>query len=207
MSTHQQTIERIVLLNIKPDVDKTKVTNIIDEINGLASLDLIVHLSVGKLLRSTSSSLNFSHIIHSHYKSTDDLQAFNHHPEHLRVGKNMQEIVDDSMLVDCVSGYISHDLLTPGYVMRVMLLKLKEGLDENEKDKLMVGVKSLFKTDEPTTVSENLSPETGKGYSIAMIVVFPSLEAIDSDAELENLYNSKLNELIDDKIVVDYVAP
>ncbi|KAK1428570.1 hypothetical protein QVD17_17408 [Tagetes erecta] len=207
MSTHHQTIEHIALVNIKPDVDSTKVTKVIDEINGLASLDLTIHLSAGKLLRSTCTSLNFSHIVHCRFKSTDDLQAYNHHPEHLHVAKKLQEIVDDFMVVDCVSGSIRHDLLTPGYVMRVTLLKLKEGLDENEKDKLKVGVKNLFKTDEHTSISENLCHEMGKGYSIAIIVVFPGLEAIDSDVELENLYNSKVNEFIDDKIVVDYVAP
>ncbi|KAK1428572.1 hypothetical protein QVD17_17410 [Tagetes erecta] len=206
MSTHHQTIEHIVLLNVKPDVDATKAAAIIDEINGLASLGLTIHLSVGKLLRSTSTSLNFSHIVHGRFKSTDDLQAYNHHPEHMRVAGILHPIVDDFVVVDWVSNSIC-DSLTPGYVMCVTLLKLKDGLDENEKSKLVEEVKSLFKTSEQVSIGENFSREMGKGYSIAMSVVFPDLDTLGLDVVSKNLHESKVKEFIDSEVVVDYVAP
>ncbi|MFS7919298.1 putative stress responsive alpha-beta barrel [Helianthus anomalus] len=126
MSAHQQIVEHIVLLSVKPDIDYTKVEN------------------VGKILQSTSTSPNFSHIIHCRFRSTDDLQTYNQHPKHLSVLKNTQPLLDDFIVVDFLSNR-SCDSLKPGSAMRVTLLKLKEDLVEHEKGKLVEELKSQFK--------------------------------------------------------------
>ncbi|KAJ0712903.1 putative stress responsive alpha-beta barrel [Helianthus annuus] len=144
MSAHQQIVEHIVLLSVKPDIDYTKVENMINEVNGLISLNFKLHLSVGKILQSTSTSPNFSHIIHCRFRSTDDLQTYNQHPEHLSVLKNTQPLLDDFIVVDFLSNR-SCDSLKPGSAMRVTLLKLKEDLVEHGKGKLVEELKSQFK--------------------------------------------------------------
>ncbi|KAI3711526.1 hypothetical protein L1987_70064 [Smallanthus sonchifolius] len=210
MSAHHQTIiEHIVLLNVKPDIDSTKVATMMDEINGLASLGLTIHLSAGKLLSSTSTSLNFSHIAHCRFTSTDDLHAYNHHPEHLRVAGDVQLLIDEFVVVDWISNDISESLKL-GCVMRVTLLKFNYDLVENDKDKfveVMEGVKHQFKTTQRLSLGENFSHEMAKGHSIAMIAVFPDLESFDSDSELANLHKSNVKDFLESAVVVDYVVP
>ncbi|KAJ0673472.1 putative stress-response A/B barrel domain-containing protein HS1/DABB1 [Helianthus annuus] len=203
MSAHHQIVEHIVLLSVKPDADSTKVETMINEVNGLISLNFTLHLSVGKILRSTSTSPNFSHIIHCRYRSTDDLQAYNQHPEHLSVLKNTQPLLDDFIVVDFLSDG-SRDSLKPGSAMRVTLLKLKEDLVEHEKGKLVEELKGRFKRTDDISVGESLPNEMSKGYSIGVIVVYPDLEAIGSDADL---YKSKVQDYIESEMVVDYVVP
>ncbi|KAJ0487981.1 putative stress responsive alpha-beta barrel [Helianthus annuus] len=203
MSADHHIVEHIVLLSFKPDVDSTKVETMINEVNALASLNFTLHLSVGKIIRCTSTSPNFSHIVHCRFRSTDDLQAYNQHPEHLRVLKNAQPLLDDFIVVDFLSDG-GCDSLKPGSVMRVTLLKLKENLVEHDKGKLVEELKSQFKRTDDISVGESLANEMSKGYSIGVIAFYPDLEAIDSDAAL---HESEVKDLIESEIVVDYVVP
>uniref|UniRef100_A0A251SYL2 Putative dimeric alpha-beta barrel n=1 Tax=Helianthus annuus TaxID=4232 RepID=A0A251SYL2_HELAN len=130
-------------------------------------------------------------------------KTYNQHPEHLSVLKNTQPLLDDFMVVDFLSDG-SRDSLKPGSAMRVTLLKLKEDLVEHEKGKLVEELKGQFKRTEEISVGESLPNEMSKGYSIGVIVVYPDLEAIDSDAEL---HKSKVKDFIESEMVVDYVVP
>ncbi|GKB90541.1 stress-response A/B barrel domain-containing protein UP3-like protein [Tanacetum coccineum] len=58
----------------------------VNGLNNLASLNLPVHVSAGKLLRSQSSApLTFTYMLHTRYRSMDDLRKYRVHPEHLRL--------------------------------------------------------------------------------------------------------------------------
>ncbi|XP_071742154.1 stress-response A/B barrel domain-containing protein UP3-like [Rutidosis leptorrhynchoides] len=213
MSAQQQIVEHVVLFKVKPDVDSSKVDAMVNGLNGLTSLDLTVHLSAGHLLRSRSSSLTFTHMLHSRYRSKDDLREYAAHPEHVRVvTENIKPIIDDIMAVD----WISNDASVPpkpGSAMRVTFLKLKENLGENEKTRVLEvigGIKNQFKSIEELSVGENFSHDRAKGYTIASIAVLPGpaeLEALDSNTELVKLEKEKVKDLLDSVLVVDYVNP
>ncbi|XP_071717239.1 stress-response A/B barrel domain-containing protein UP3-like [Rutidosis leptorrhynchoides] len=209
MSAQQQIVEHVVLIKVKPDVESSKVAAMINGLNALTSLNLTVHLSAGKLLRSRSSSLTFTHILHSRYRSKDHLREYATHPEHVRVvTENIRPIVDDTMAVDWISNGASASLKT-GSAMRVTFLKLKENLGEIEKArvlKVIGGIKNQFKSIEELSFGENFSHDRAKGYTIASIAVLPGpaeLESLDLNAELVNLEMEKVIE----GVVVDYVIP
>ncbi|GJZ89938.1 stress-response A/B barrel domain-containing protein UP3-like protein [Tanacetum coccineum] len=86
-------IEHVVLYKVKPDADSRKVAAMVNGLNNLTSLNLTVHFTAGKLLRSQSS---FTHLLYTRYRSMDDLRKYRDHPEHLRMRmKTMRHIVDD----------------------------------------------------------------------------------------------------------------
>ncbi|KAL8237781.1 hypothetical protein R6Q59_018862 [Mikania micrantha] len=199
MSAHHQIIEHIVLLHVKPDVDPTKVAAMIDKSNGLARLT--AYLSVGKLV---GCSHNFTHMLHSRYRSKDDLQAYYKNPEHLHVvAEYIQPVVDDVLIVDWVSSEGFSKSPKPRSAMRVRLLKLKKDLVEHG---LVERIVSEFKSCEDVSVGENFSHDLAQGYSIGMIHVFPDLEAVASDSDHKKLHESKVTDFIEKEIVVDYVV-
>nr|XP_043636765.1 stress-response A/B barrel domain-containing protein UP3 [Erigeron canadensis] len=208
-------VEHVVLFKVKPDVDSSKVAAMVNGLNGLTSLDLTVHLSAGQLLRSRSSALTFTHILHSRYKSKEDLRTYGGHPEHVRVvTENIKPIIDDIMAVDWISNSAVSPI-KPGSAMRVSFLKLKENLGENEKNEVLDvigGIKNEFKSIQELSVGENFSHDRAKGFTIASIAVLPApadLEALDSNAnaELVNLQKQKVKDHIEGVVVVDYVVP
>ncbi|KAM0018237.1 putative stress-response A/B barrel domain-containing protein HS1/DABB1 [Helianthus debilis subsp. tardiflorus] len=213
MSAQDQVVEHVVLVKVKPDVDSSKVAAMISGLNGLTSLNLTLHLTAGQLLRSRSSSLNFTHMLHSRYRSKDDLQQYAVHPEHVRVvTENIKPIIDDIMAVDWMSNSASSVSLKPGSAMRVTFVKLKENLGENEKSRVLEvigGMKDEFPRIEELSVGENFS-DRAKGYTIASVAVLggpADLEALDSNAELVQLHKEKVKDLIESVVVVDYVIP
>ncbi|KAI3714512.1 hypothetical protein L6452_21467 [Arctium lappa] len=213
MSAQDQIVEHIVLFKVKPDVESSKVAAMVNGLNGLSSLDLTLHITAGQLLRSRSSSLTFTHMLHSRYRSKDDLREYGVHPQHVKVvTENVKPIVDDLMAVDWISngGSVSPK---PGSAMRVSFLKLKENFGENEKARVLEvigGIKDQFQAIEQLSFGENFSHDRAKGYTIASIAVLPGpadLEALDSNAELANLQKEKVKDLIESVVVVDYVIP
>ncbi|KAK9071201.1 hypothetical protein SSX86_009769 [Deinandra increscens subsp. villosa] len=212
MSAQEQIVEHVVLFKVKPDVDSSKVAAMVTGLNGLSSLNLTVHLTAGELLRSRSSSLTFTHMLHSRYRSKNDLNEYAAHPEHVRVvTENIKPIIDDLMAVDWLSdGVISPK---PGSAMRVTFLKLKENLGENERSRVLEvigGIKDQFPAIEQLSVGENFSHERAKGYTIASVAVLPGpadLEALDSNPELVKLQKEKVKDSIESVVVVDYVIP
>ncbi|KAI3814454.1 hypothetical protein L1987_14094 [Smallanthus sonchifolius] len=187
MSAHHQTIQHIVLLNVKPDADSTKVATMMDGINGLAS-------------QSISLPENSSHLHLPHATSVTSLTAVS----------VQRMICTPTTIIQSTCVLQKIESLKPGCVMRVTLLKFNYDLIEDDKDKfveVIEGVKRQFKTTQRLSLGENFSHEMAKGHSIAMIAVFPDLESFDSDSELANLHKSKVSDFLESTVVVDYVVP
>ncbi|CAI9286137.1 unnamed protein product [Lactuca saligna] len=212
MSEQQQIVEHVVLFKVKADADSSKLAAMVSGLNGLASLNLTLHLSFGQLLHSRSSSLTFTHMLHSRYRSKEDLREYAVHPEHVRVVNENKPIIDDVMAVDWMSNGASVSP-KPGSAMRVTFLKLKENLGEIEKARVLEvigGIKDQFQSIEQLSLGENFSHDRAKGYTIASIAVLPGaadLEALDSNAELVKLQKEKVRDSIESVVVVDYVIP
>ncbi|CAL5340586.1 hypothetical protein CsSME_00024692 [Camellia sinensis var. sinensis] len=138
MST--QIIKHIILFKAKPDTDPSKIDSMTTGLNSLISPHQVLHLTAGPLLCTRSSPFPFTHLLHSRYNSKDDLTAYSDHPSHLTVVTNFVTLIcDDIMAVDWVA-----DSSTPwfpsGSAIRVMFLKLKEGLVDTEKKREILGV-------------------------------------------------------------------
>lgn len=210
-----QTIEHIVLFKVKDDTDPSKSTTMIKELNGLNSLDQVVHLSAGAIHKNRSTSFNFTHMLHSRYNSKEALAEYSAHPSHLSVVKeSVFPICDDLLAIDWVNSDLNGPLvLKPGSVMRITLLKLKEGLGDAEKNEVLgitKGVKEYFPTIEQISVGENFSPARAKGFSIGSIAIFPGMsefEAADSNQEIVEEQKVKVRPHLESVIVLDYVIP
>lgn len=118
------------------------------------------------------------------------------------------------MAVDWVANDLSGPVAPPpGSAMRVTFLKLKEGLGESEKARVLDvigGIKGVFPVIDQISFGENFSMGRAKGFSIGSIAVLPGLselEAMDSDSERANLEKDKARDLIESVIVLDYVVP
>ena len=132
-----------------------------------------------------------------------DLDAFTVHPDHVAVVKANAPFVDDAMALDWIAGNHRGDLaLPPGTAVKVRFLKLR---DESVKDdvlRVVGGVKDKF--GRQFSVGENFSPARAKGFSIGSLVVFggiKELEEVDLDEK------DKIEEYVEEEIVVDYVVP
>ncbi|KAI8565361.1 hypothetical protein RHMOL_Rhmol03G0253000 [Rhododendron molle] len=215
-TTTPQTIEHFVLFKVKPDTDPSNITAMIDNLAALSSLDQVDYLSSGPLLRTRSSPFPpFTHLLHSRYKSKHDLDAYSAHPSHVRVvTEHVKPICDDIMAFD----WVTYDLPgpvapPPGSAMRVTFLKLKEGVGENEKARVLDvigGIKGVFPAIEQISFGENFSMGRAKGFSIGSVAILPGLselEAMDSDSERAGLEKDKVRDLIESVIVLDYVIP
>ncbi|XP_024181453.1 stress-response A/B barrel domain-containing protein UP3 [Rosa chinensis] len=208
-------VEHIVLFKVKDDTDPSKLNSMLNGLNGLTSLDLTLHLTAGPLLRTRSSPFAFTHLLHSRYKTKDDLAAYNVHPGHLSVVKeSVLPICDDVMAVDWVADGLTGPVgPSPGSAIRVTFLKLKEELGESAKGEILEvikGIKGKFGEVGQISVGENFSPARAKGFSIASVAVFEGvsqMEAVDSKEELAKLEKDKVREYLDSVIVLDYVVP
>ncbi|PIA43159.1 hypothetical protein AQUCO_02000531v1 [Aquilegia coerulea] len=212
-----QTIEHIVLFKVKDNTSSSKIDSMVNGLNSLISIDNVLHLSAGPIYktRSTSSSFSFTHMVHGRYKSKDDLDNYLGHPAHLSlVNETIDPICDDVMLVDWVAD-LDEPLIVPssGAVMKVSLLKLKEGLEESEKAevlKVIGGVKEHFGFIDQFTFGENFAPVKTNGFSIASLAIVPGLselEALDSNEEVVKEQKEKVKDFLESVIVVDYAVP
>ncbi|OVA11352.1 Stress responsive alpha-beta barrel [Macleaya cordata] len=181
MSADNQTIEHVVLLNVKDGTDSTKITSMIDAINCLNSLDQVLYLTVGPIhkIQSSSSSFNFTHFVHGRFKTKQDLNEYHIHSNHVSVlNEFVLPICDDIMVVDWISNL--EDPLVPksGSAMKVKLLKLKEDLGENEKIEVLDAIGKTMNDDSIEQISF----------------------ALDSNHE------EKVKDLLESEIVLDYVV-
>ncbi|TKY54432.1 Stress responsive alpha-beta barrel [Spatholobus suberectus] len=88
-------IEHVVLFKVKDDVAPSEADTMVRRINSLASLEQLLHLTVGPLLRIRCfPSLNFTHFFHTRFNSKDDLRAYVAHPSHVAVVKANTPLVD-----------------------------------------------------------------------------------------------------------------
>ncbi|CAK7327485.1 unnamed protein product [Dovyalis caffra] len=215
-SAPSQTIEHIVLFKVKENTDPAKVNTMISSLNGLISLDSVLHITAGALYRTKSSPIPFTHMLHSRYSSKENLNAYAVHPSHVSVVKeSVQPNCDDVMAVD----WVADDLIggeslvpPPGSAIRLTFLKLKEGLGDEVKDEILGVIREIkgkFEGIDQVSFGENFSARA-KGYSIASLAVFPGLselEAVDSNEELVNLEKAKVRDYLQSVIVLDYVVP
>lgn len=211
----QQVIEHVVLFKVKDQTEPSKVNAMVSGLNGLTSLDQVLHLTAGPVLRTGSSLFSFTHMLHSRYSSKDDLGAYSAHPEHLRVVReSVLPICDDIMAVDWVAeGFSGSVAPPPGSALKLSFLKLKENSGESVKDEVLGvirGIKEGSGAVEQLTCGENFSPARAKGFSIASIAVFKGvaeMEAAESNKELVESSKEKVRDYLDGVIVVDYLVP
>ncbi|XP_021805066.1 stress-response A/B barrel domain-containing protein UP3-like [Prunus avium] len=210
----QPIVEHVVLFKVKDDTDPSKVNAMVNSLNGLASLNLTLHLTAGPLYRTRSSPIPFTHLLHSRYSTKDDLSTYTVHPNHLSVVKDsVLPICDDVMAVDWVPDDVQGPVAPPpGSAIRLTFLKLKENLGEESKSEILdviKGIKGKFAEINQISAGENFSPARAKGYSIASLAVLPGvseLEGLDSKQELANVEKDRVREHLESVIVLDYVV-
>ncbi|KAI5415248.1 stress-response A/B barrel domain-containing protein UP3 [Lathyrus oleraceus] len=213
MSTKSKAIEHIVLFKVKENTEPSKVASMVNGLSSLVSLDQVLHLTAGPILRNRSTSLTFTHMLHSRYKSKEDLETYSAHPSHLGVVRgSVLPIVDDIMAVDWVADDVNgaDSVLAPGSAIRVTFLKLKEDAVSDEVVEVIRGIPESFKQIKELTCGENFSPARAKGYSVASLAVFPGekeLEEVDSNKELVEYQKDKVRDRVESVVVVDYVVP
>ncbi|KAK6152001.1 hypothetical protein DH2020_014636 [Rehmannia glutinosa] len=213
-SNPNQIIEHIVLFKVKPDADPSAVNAMITNLNGLISLDPVIHISAGPVSRCRSNSLAFTHMLHSRYRSKTDLVSYSDHPTHVSVVSNyVKPIIEDILAVDWVADDLSGSaIVSPGSALRLTVLKLKESAGESGKNEVLGvvrGIKEKFPSIEHLTAGENFSPGRAKGFSICSIAVFKGmkeLEELDSESELANEQKDKVREFLDGVLVLDYAV-
>ncbi|KAL5069859.1 hypothetical protein RYX36_020746 [Vicia faba] len=209
MTSSTQAIEHIAFFKVKEKTEPSKVTSMVNGLSSLISLDQVLHLTVGPLLRKCSTVLTFTHMLHSRYKSKEDLEAYTVHPSHLGVVRGkVLPIIDDLMLVDWVAD--DADLVpATGSMICVTLLKLKEGVGSSEIVEIITGILESFKQISQLTYGENFSPARAKGFSVTSLVVFlgeKELEEVDSNKELVEYQKEKFKDRVKSVVVVDYVV-
>ncbi|GMI92672.1 UP3 [Hibiscus trionum] len=203
-------VEHVVLFKVKDDTDQGKVNVMLNNLNGLVSLDPVLHLTAGPVIRTKSPISNFTHMLHSRYKSKEDLNAYGVHPDHQRVVKeNVVPICDDIMAVDWVADNDPTPLSPPpGSAIKVTFLKLKENVPNEVQGEVLGEIKGISGVQQ-ITCGENFSARA-KGFSLASVAVFAGVDEMEAAVGKEehvNLQKQKVRDNLDGLIVVDYVVP
>lgn len=213
MST-QKTVEHVVLFKVKPDTSSSKIDSMISNLRSLVSLPPVLHLTAGPIHLNRSSSFNFTHLLHSRYRTKEDLAAYSSHPSHLDAVKtSVLPICEDIMAVDWIADLHGPIVPRSNGAMRLTLLKVKESEEEKEKGEILSvvgGIEKEFAEIEQLSFGENFSPARAKGFSIASIAIFAGLkemEGLDDKGEMVEMHKAKVRDLLEDVIVVDYVIP
>ncbi|KAF8090789.1 hypothetical protein N665_0467s0018 [Sinapis alba] len=192
-----QIIEHIVVFKVKDDVDSLKIDAMLNGLNNLATIDQVLYISAAPIHRLRSSSA-FTHVLHSRYRSKEDLSAYVAHPDHLRVVEETMPIWEDIMSVDWIADQVPGILKPPaGSVAKITLVKVKENVTEKAKEEIMEVVKEMCQG----TVGENFSPARAKGFSIASVVYFKDIGEVEAHEE------EKVGGYVEDTIVVEFVVP
>ena len=207
------TVEHVVLFNVKPTADSSQLSTMVNGLNSLNTLPMVLHLSSGKLLKNRSSSHTFTHVLHSRYRSKEDLANYSAHPDHLSVVRSsVLPICDDLMAIDWVAENIDPVVVKPGSAMRLQFVKLKDGVGESEKRvvfEVINGLKEKVSEIKQFSSGENFSPARAKGFEICSIGIFDGVKELDGlEGNLKiGEEKDKVREFIDSLVVVDYVVP
>ncbi|XP_042433579.1 stress-response A/B barrel domain-containing protein UP3-like [Zingiber officinale] len=209
------TVEHVVLFKIRESTDQSKIDAMMSGLRSLVSLDVVSHLTAGPILRhrsSAASASGFTHLLHSRYRSKEDLATYSAHPAHMAVVMELGlPISDDVMAVDWVVDLDGPVVPPPGSAMRLTLAKPKEGATAELMETL-----SKVKASSPAAVTqvsfgENFSPARAKGHGVGLLAFFSSLEELDAmDARQKDLVDSvkeKVRPLLESFIVLDFVVP
>ncbi|KAK8980101.1 hypothetical protein V6N11_061318 [Hibiscus sabdariffa] len=202
-------IEHVVLFKIKDDTDQGKVKVLLSNLNGLASLESLLYLTAGPVIRTKSPISNFTHMLHGRCKSKEDLNAYAMHPDHQRLVKEYAPIFDDIMAIDWVADNDPTPLSPlPGSAIKLTLLKLKDNVPKEVQGEILGEIKGICGVQQ-MTCGEIFSARA-KGFSLASLAVFPGvkeMEAAVGKEEHVNLQKQKMKDNLDGVIVVDYVVP
>jgi len=206
-------IEHVVLFRIKEDAPQSAIDSMLKQVNSLVSLEEPLHLTMGPLVSIQSSnslsSFSFTHMIHSRFRSKEDLHAYAVHPTHLAVIKDNKPIVDHTMALDWITEVHGNDLvLQHGSALQVVFFKLKEGLGEEVKDEVLKGISGIqHEKAVQFNCGENFSPGRAKGFSIGSVTVFPGLtELQEADSDEKFGKYDKVKENLDTVLVLGYVS-
>lgn len=206
--TQNQIVEHVVLFKLNDDGDNSgKIDSMINGLNELVTLDQVLHLSAGPIHRLRSTSV-FTHVLHSRYRSKEDLNAYAVNPDHVYIVKEAELIREDVMAVDWIPDQVPGTLAPPpGSIAKITLLKVKENIAEEAKTEIMEVISEKFRGIDQITVGENFSPARAKGFSIGSIVYVKGLgemEAVDAQMKLQN---EKIRDYVDATIDVEFVVP
>ncbi|RID62570.1 hypothetical protein BRARA_E01634, partial [Brassica rapa] len=183
-----QIIEHIVLFKVKDNVDSDKIEAMANDLKNLGTIDQALYLSAGPIQRLISP-LGFTHVLHSRYKSKEDLNAYVAHPVHLRAVEEWMPIWEDVMAFDYIADIVPGSLTPPpGSVGKITLLKEKSA----GADQITVGL------------GETFSPVNAKGFSIASVAY---LKVLGETETLQDLVKEKVGDYVDGTIVVEFVVP
>ncbi|CAH8362040.1 unnamed protein product [Eruca vesicaria subsp. sativa] len=201
-----QIVEHIVLFKVKEDVDSDKIDAMVNDLKNLGTIDQAVYLFAGPIHRLISP-LSFTHVLHSRYRTKEDLNAYVEHPQHLRAVEEWMAIWEDVMAFDYIADQVPGSLIPPqGSVGRITLLKVKENLSDEGKTGIMEVMKEKSPGADQITVGlgETFSPVNAKGFSIASVAYFKGMGETEAHDEL---LKEKVGDYVDDTIVVDFVVP
>ncbi|XP_078433213.1 stress-response A/B barrel domain-containing protein UP3-like [Wolffia australiana] len=204
-------VEHVVLFKVRQGTEAAKVAAMASNLRSLSSLDGVLHLHAGPVLRHRSaaaSSFGFDHLLYSRYRSKDDLASYSAHPAHVSVVRDfVLPICDDVMAVDWIAQLgADPEPPLPGSAARVSLMKLAESAGEEGKRSVLDALREV-----PGSVSygENFSPGRAKGFSLGSIAFFSGVEELDAAVgkadELMEARKEKVRPLLDGLIVLDFV--
>ncbi|CAA7048486.1 unnamed protein product [Microthlaspi erraticum] len=203
-SSQNQIIEHIVLFKVKDDVDSGKIDAMVNGLKGLATLDEVLYLTAGPIHRLRSNSA-FTHVVHSRYKSKEDLNAYVAHPDRVRVVHDFLPIWEVILAVDYIADQVPNTIAPPpGSAAKLTLLKVKENVSDEAKMKIMEVVKEKSPGIDQITVGENFNTVRGNGFSTASVAYFRDLGEMETHKEFNK---EKVGEYLDDTIVVELVVP
>lgn len=203
-SSQTQIIEHVVLFKVKDDVDSGKIDAMVNDLKGLATLDEVLYLSAGPIHRLRSKSA-FTHVLHSRYRSKEDLSAYVAHPAHVRVVDEYLPIWEDIVALDWIADQVPNTLAPPpGSVAKITLLKVKENISDEARTKIMEVIKEKSPGIDQITVGENFTPVRANGFSVGSVAYLKDLGEMETHKDLDK---EKVGEYLDDIIVVELVVP
>ncbi|KAL5729810.1 hypothetical protein ACHQM5_002708 [Ranunculus cassubicifolius] len=211
----KQTIEHIFLFRCKENTDQATINYLIQELDNLRVIPGVLSLTTGpvnRLYSSSSPSLDFGIFFHSRFETKEALDAYMHHPQHLKLNHDLTDpLLGDYMLIDWVYYHKGELAPPPGSAMRVTFLKLKQGLNLVQKEKsevFKVIGNNLGRSVEQYTYGENFAI-AAKGFSISSFAVFldeEEMKRAGSCGELAKQLENELNHLVESVLVIDYVV-
>ncbi|KAL2937022.1 Stress-response A/B barrel domain-containing protein UP3 [Bienertia sinuspersici] len=136
-------VEHVVLFNIKDEEEEhhpSKVNDMINGLNALNSLDSVVYLTAGPILRTRSlpPSLKFTHMLHARYLTRADLSHYSLHDAHVSVVNSLvKPLCDDVMAVDWSAQLVGPTIPRPGSGMRFTFFKVEDddGVEDERQRK------------------------------------------------------------------------
>ncbi|XP_020591573.1 stress-response A/B barrel domain-containing protein UP3-like [Phalaenopsis equestris] len=197
-------IEHLVLFKVCNSAHPSKIDAMVSSQRCLSTLDFVPHLAAGPIHRLRSPAADFTHLLHSRFRSKPDLASYAIHPSHLAVVHQNAPVIEDVFAVDWVADLDGDIVPSPGSGMRFLIAKPREGIPAAEIVKAIDGVRTL-----KVSCGVNFSQGRAKGYDVCLLLGFRGVEEMDGmegEEEIEAI-KEKIRDLIDGVIVVDFVVP